>query len=130
LICLFEGEITGYIYSFEKLEVWQLAKDFVIDIYQITKKYPENEKYGLVSQLNRAAVSIASNISEGTSRTSNKDQTHFTQIAYSSLMEVICQLIISKDLGFISEDVYLSLRKKAEKISNKLNSLRKSQLNR
>lgn len=130
MICLFEGEITGYIYSFEKLEVWQLAKDFVIDIYQITKKYPENEKYGLVSQLNRAAVSIASNISEGTSRTSNKDQTHFTQIAYSSLMEVICQLIISKDLGFISEDVYLSLRKKAEKISNKLNSLRKSQLNR
>lgn len=120
----------GYIYSFEKLEVWQLAKDFIIDIYQITKKYPENEKYGLVSQLNRAAVSIASNISEGTSRTSNKDQTHFTQIAYSSLMEVICQLIISKDLGFISENVYLSLREKAEEITNKLNALRKYQLNK
>lgn len=120
----------GYIYSFEKLEVWKLAKDFIIDIYKVTKYYPENEKYGLVSQINRASVSIASNISEGSSRTSNKDQTHFTQIAYSSLMEVICQLIISKDLGYISENVYLSLRKKAEKISNKLNSLRKSQINR
>ena len=120
----------GYIYSFEKLEVWQLAKDFIIDIYQITKKYPENEKYGLVSQLNRAAVSVVSNIAEGCSRTTNKDRAHFTQIAYGSMMEIVCQLIISKELGYLSQNDYDLLRKKAEEITNKLNALRRYQINK
>ena len=67
----------GFIYSFEKLEVWQLAKEFVKEIYKITNNFHKNEKYGLVSQLNRASISITSNLAEGTSRTSKKDQAPF-----------------------------------------------------
>ena len=119
----------SYKFSFEKLEVWQLSKDFIKDKYETTKEFPSNEKYGLVSQINRASVSVASNLSEGTSRASFKDQAYFSQLAYSSLMEVICQLIITKDLKMVNEENYQNLRTKAEKISNKINSLRKYQLN-
>lgn len=116
-----------YQFSFEKLEVWQLAKDLVLSIYSISKKFPANEKYGLVSQMNRAAVSIASNIAEGSSRMSKKDQAHFSQFAYSSLMELVCQLDICKDLDFIKEEDYLKIRNKIMILSNKINALYQSQ---
>ncbi len=115
-------------YGFEKLEVWKLAKAFVINIYKLTKNFPDSEKYGLVSQLNRAAVSIASNLAEGASRTSSRDQAHFSQLAYSSLMEVVCQLIIANELNYLDDDELLKLRKLSEEISNKINSLRNYQL--
>jgi len=120
----------SYKFSFEKLEVWQLSKDFVMDIYKTTKDFPSNEKYGLASQINRASISVASNLAEGTSRVSYKDQAHFSQLAYSSMMEVICQLIIAKDLNMIDEFNYKNLRAKSEEISNKINSLRNYQLNK
>ena len=82
----------------------------------------------MVTQLNRAALSVVSNIAEGSSRTSPKDQAHFIQVSYSSLMEVACQLIIARDLGYPEESVYDELRKKIEEISNKLNALRKYQI--
>ena len=63
-----------YKFSFEKLEVWQLSKDFIKEIYKITKRFPINEQFGLVSQINRASVSVASNLADGTSRVSYKDQ--------------------------------------------------------
>ncbi len=119
----------SYKFSFEKLEVWQLSKGFIKAIYKITKEFPSNEKYGLVSQINRASVSVASNLAEGTSRASYRDQAHFSHLAYSSLMEVMCQLIIAKDLKMINEDNYQKLRNIAEEISNKINSLRNYQLN-
>ncbi len=115
-------------FSFEKLDVWHLSIHFVKDIYKVTNEFPDNEKFGLVSQINRASVSIASNIAEGTSRTSSKDQAHFTQLAYSSLMEVICQLIIAKELKIINDENFKLLRDNAEEIANKLNSLRNYQL--
>jgi four helix bundle protein len=118
-----------HIYSFEKLEVWQEARVFSVYIYQITAKFPPEEKFGLVSQLRRATISIASNIAEGSARKSSKDQANFYQLAYSSTLEVLNQLIISLDLGFITEDDLLTCRNKIELISNKLNSLRKSILN-
>jgi len=118
----------AYKFSFEKLEAWQLYKDFIKEIYKITKDFPDSEKYGLVSQINRASLSIASNLAEGSSRTSSKDQAHFSQLAYSSLMEVICQLIISKELEYINEKQYFSIRESAEELSNKINSLRNYQL--
>ena len=73
-------------YSFEKLEVWKEARELVVWIYSITKEYPSEEKFGLVTQLRRAAVSVVSNLAEGSSRKSAKDQAHFSQIAYSSLL--------------------------------------------
>ena len=115
-------------FPFEKLEVWSLAKDFVKRIYSVTKGFPDDERFGLVSQINRAAVSVASTIAEGSARASRKDQGHFSQIAYGSLMEIACQLVIACELGYIKEPEYSELRHSLEKISNKLNALRKYQL--
>ena len=130
LICFFEGEIMGYIYSFENLDVWKIAKDFVIKLYRTTNNFPDCEKFGIILQIRRSAVSVASNLAEGNSRTTNKDQAHFTQMAYGSMMEIVCQLIISKELGYLSQNDYDLLREKAEEITNKLNALKKYQLNK
>lgn len=118
-----------YKFSFEKLEVWKWSVDFTKSIYELTTYFPENEKFGLTSQLRRASISIASNLAEGTSRSTNKDKAHFTTMAFSSLMEVLNQLILSKELNFIAEKDYEKLREDINKISNMLNALRKSQLN-
>lgn len=120
----FEGEIMGYIYSFENLDVWKIAKDLVIKLYRITNNFPDCEKFGIILQIRRAAVSLASNLAEGNSRTTNKDQAHFTQMAYGSMMEIVCQLIISKELGYLSQNDYDLIRDKAEEITNKLNALK------
>lgn len=119
-----------YRFPFEKLEVWRLAKDFCIEIYGVTRMFPDFEKYGLCSQIRRAAVSVASNIAEGASRRSRKDQARFSQFAYSSMMEVACQLIISRDMKYIADDKYDELRTKLEEITNKLNSLYNYQVGR
>ena len=111
------------VYSFEKLEVWKEAIALVNLIYKITSTFPAEEKYGLTSQLRRASVSIASNLAEGTSRKTKKDKAHFTTISFSSTMEVLNQLIISKDLNFITEGNYSLARLKIEKITNMLNRL-------
>lgn len=116
-------------YSFEKLIVWRESIEVVKVIYNLTKKFPSEERFGLIIQLRRATVSISSNIAEGTSRQTNKDKAHFTTIAFSSSMEVLNQIIISKELSFISENQYIFVREKLEKITNMLNALRKSQLN-
>ena len=117
-----------YIYSFEKLNVWQKARDLNSKVYQITKSYPKEELYGLVQQIRRASISISSNLAEGSSRTSYKDKARFTNIAYGSLLETLNQLILSKDLNYISEEDYIELRPLIEEIGNKLNALRNSQL--
>jgi four helix bundle protein len=118
----------AYTFSFEKLKVWIDSKELVKAIYLITKEFPSEEKFGLTNQLRRASISVASNLAEGTSRETHKDKARFTTIAYSSLMEVLNQLIIAKELGFIDAVNYQSLRKTIEKIANKLNALRKAQL--
>jgi len=120
---------VDYLFAFEKLDVWKVAKDFSIEMYKITKHFPQEERFGLVSQMNRAAVSVASNIAEGSARKSRKDKANFYQIAYSSLMEVTSQLLIAKELGFIQEDNHKHLRSRIHELSNKLNALYKSQLN-
>lgn len=117
-------------FSFEKLNVWQEAKELALNIYQISKKFPDTEKFGIIAQITRAAISIPSNIAEGSSRTSNRDRAHFSQLAYGSLMELCCQLIISRDLGFLDETHYKNLRCQIESIALKLSALRKSQLNK
>ena len=108
------------------LIVWQKSIDFVVEIYKATKCFPKEEVYGLTSQIRRAAVSIPSNIAEGSSRKTEKDQAHFYTTAFSSLVELLNQLILSVDLEFLQEDKYLVLREKIEHISNQLNQLRKS----
>jgi len=119
-----------YLFSFEKLEVWQLAKKLVIGIYKISKNFPASEQYGLTSQMTRAAISVASNLAEGSSRMSRKDQAHFSQIAYGSLMEVACQLNIAEELGFIKKEKYVELRQSIVILSSKINALSRSQKER
>jgi four helix bundle protein len=117
-------------FSFQKLEVWQMAKKMVVDVYEMTSKFPPEERFGLTSQINRAAVSVASNIAEGSGRTSYKDQAHFTQTAYGSLMEMACQIEITKELGFISSEQLKQMLTSVVPIADKLSALRESQLRR
>lgn len=118
------------LFSFEKLNFWNQLRILVKTIYTVTKGYPEDEKYGLCSQMRRAVISISSNIAEGTSRASFKDQAHFSQIAFSSLMELLSQLIVSLDLEYINEEKYNEIRSLIEDLSRQINALRKSQLSR
>lgn len=119
---------TRHIYPFEKLRVWQDARKLVKALYPLTKRFPRSEIYGLVSQINRAAVSVAANIAEGSSRMSRKDQAHFSEIAYGSLMELACLLIVCVDLEFLPAQDESTLRDEIEAISRQLNALRKAQL--
>ena len=113
------------------LEVWQKAIAFVTDIYTQTVSFPREEMYGLVSQLRRSAVSIPSNIAEGAARQSNKEYIQFLYVALGSLMELDTQLIIAKNINFISEETLIELQLKMEEIGKMLNGLikyRKSKL--
>ena len=114
-------------YAFEKLRVWQAARELAREIYLKTSKFPKREIYGLTSQCNRAAVSIAANLAEGSSRRSRKDQAHFSEIAYGSLMELACLLILCNDIGILSADSERALRNSVEKVSLQLNALHRSQ---
>jgi len=117
-----------YTFAFEKLTVWQNARKLVKEIYKITRSFPEDEKFGLVSQIRRAIVSVSSNIAEGSSRITSKDQAHFYNTSYSSLMEVLSQVILSSDLEFITIKQYEDLREEIEEISIQLNALRNAAL--
>nr|WP_321410869.1 four helix bundle protein [uncultured Carboxylicivirga sp.] len=117
-----------YTYSFEKLEIWQLSRELVKNIYQVTTDFPDSEKFGLTNQLRRASVSISSNIAEGNGRNSKKDKARFIEIAYSSLLEVLNQLILSNDLDFISDITLSDFRIQINELSNKLNSFHKNLL--
>ena len=114
-------------YNYQRLEVYKVSKELVYLIYQLLKKYPSEEKFALCDQIRRAIISVPANIAEGMGRISAKEQKHFLEIAYGSLMEVQCFLDISKDLNFItSEDNELAnsyIRRIAHMI-NKLHSLR------
>ncbi len=119
-----------YKYSFEKLEVWKESKKLVKTVYELTNTFPADEKFGLISQMKRSAISIASNISEGTSRNTNKDKAHFTTMSFSSAMELLNQLIIAQELDFVSIENYKGIRLQIEKITNMLNALKKYQLSK
>ncbi len=114
-------------FHLKNLRVWQKGS-LAVRIYKVTSSFPEDEKFGIVSQMRRAAVSKASNIAEGASRLSKKDQAHFSQIAYGSLTELLCQVSIANELSFISNEGYSDLRVEIEEVSRMLNALRKSQM--
>ena len=114
-------------YSFEKLECWICARQLAVWIYNITKHFPSDEKFGIVSQMRRAAISIASNIAEGTSRKTAKDQAHFSTISYSSTIELLNDLIFANDLVFITTEKYMQGRELIERQTLLIAGLRKSQ---
>ena len=111
------------LYYFERLDVWNEARVFVKEIYLITCSFPDEEKFGISGQLRRASLSICANIAEGTSRQTEKDKARFINMAFSSALETVNFIILSHDLEFITEEQYIKLREKLEKITNQLNSL-------
>ena len=115
-----------FTYSFEKLDAWKLSRKVASEIYIATKKFPSDEKYGLVQQIRRGVLSISSNLAEGSGRQTRKDQCHFYTMAYSSLLEVLNQLIFALDQNWINEDDYKAIRIQIAKLSYMINSLRKS----
>lgn len=117
-----------YLFSFERLEVWQKSRELTKTIYQLTKDFPADERFGLTAQIRRAAVSVASNIAEGCSRHQPADKARFTEIAFGSLLEVINQMILAADIGMIDIEKVNKLRPLVEEIAVKLNRLRESQL--
>ena len=110
-------------FYFEKLEVWQNARGCVKDIYLATSDFPDDERYGVTSQLRRATMSIAANIAEGMTRNTDKDKLRFLNQAYSSAIEVINFLILSLDLEYLTLVVYEFLRGGIEKVTNQIQSL-------
>jgi len=115
-----------YQFAFEKLEVWNESRSLTKSLYLKTKEFPDYERFGLSSQIQRASVSICSNIAERSSRCYSKEQKTLYQIAYSSLMEVMNQVIISADLNYVNDDFLNETREKILRISRMLNALRNS----
>ena len=111
--------------TFKDLDVWQRSVLFATEIYVVTKSFPKEETYGLISQLRRAAVSIASNLAEG-SKKGKKEFSHFIKIAQGSGAEIETQLIISNNLGFLNKDEFQKLLTELESIMRMLSSLYKS----
>lgn len=91
-------------HNFKELKIWQRSRLMVKEIYHLTASFPKSEQYGLISQINRSAVSILSNIAEGAGRSTEQDFNHFLDIAISSAFELESQLIIAVDLGFLNEE--------------------------
>ena len=89
--------------SFRDLDVWKLGMEIVVDVYEVTKSFPKEEVYGLISQIRRAAVSIASNIAEGFNRYHNKEYKQFLYIALGSCAELETQIEVSMSLGYITQ---------------------------
>jgi four helix bundle protein len=107
----------------EKLDVWTKSIEFVVHVYRETEDFPKEEKFGLTSQLRRAAVSIPANIAEGAGRQSVKEFAHFLSNAQGSASEVDTELIIANRLGYLGEDKYLTLRGKLDDIGRMITGL-------
>lgn len=108
---------------FESLKVYQEAHLFVIEIYKVTKSFPRDELFGLVSQIRRASTSVVANIVEGNSRNHKKEFIQFLYLSNGSLEEVKYYLFLAKDLGYLNSSQYKNLQVKAENISKMINGL-------
>ena len=115
--------------SFENIIAWQKAHGFVLAVYNATKNFPEDEKFGLTSQFRRAAVSIAANIAEGYKKLSKADKLRFFNISQGSLEECRYYIILSKDLGYINEQTFAFLSENNLDTSYMLNSYIKGVVN-
>lgn len=120
----------NYQFPHEKLQVWHSARALAKIVYDKTTAYPKHEQFGLTSQLRRSSVWVMSNLAEGSGRTSARDQVHFSQMAYSSLLELDAQLQLSVDLGFLDDDGYEEVRAMIDDLARKISALRTSQVNR
>ena len=117
-------------YEYKNLDVYKESKVLVEMIYILLEKFPKVETYALCDQLRRSVISVPSNIAEGSGRTSAKDQAHFFEIAYGSIMEVSCQMDIACDLGYIEQLELNQVEEQAHRIAAMLSGLRRKCLTR
>ena len=115
-------------YGFEKLDCWQASRRLVVAVYELLKKFPQEERYALCEQLRRAVISIPSNFAEGNGRMAIKEQIHFLEIAYGSVMEVYCQLQIAVDLGYITKEDFKAIKPSIFTTSKLISGLRSSKV--
>ena len=113
-------------YQFEKLKAWQKAKELAVAVYKLVINFPQYEQYALSSQIRRAAISVPSNIAEGTGRVSVKEKIHFLEISYGSLLETYCQLQIAVELNYISLDNLETIKPLFFETSRLISGLRNS----
>ena len=112
--------------SFKELRIWKDSVQLAKQVYLVTNQLPKNEQYGLRSQITRAAVSVPSNIAEGSRRRSTKDLMHFLSISLGSLAELETQLIIAVEIGFLSENDCSPIYESIEKISRSIVKLQQT----
>jgi four helix bundle protein len=110
----------------EELDVFKLSHSLAIEIFEITKTFPDEERFGLISQMRRAAYSVPMNLMEGAHRLSSKEYRQFVGISKGSTGEIKYQLLLAKDLGYISEGRHSDLHSKYERVSQMLTKLAKS----
>ena len=115
-------------YAFENMNAWQEARKLVIEVYRLLDEFPKFETYALCDQIRRSVVSVSSNLAEGSGRFSLKEQLHFYEISYGSLMETYNQLILAVDLKYIGDDNLEKLRPQIDIVARMLNGLRSSLL--
>lgn len=116
-------------FNFEKLDAWHHAIDLADSVYHLTRAFPSEERFGLTNQMRRAAVSISSNVAEGSSRSSRNDFARFVEIATGSVFEVASQAFVAKRQSFLSEPGFQQLYALAERQGRMLSGLRHSLLN-
>jgi four helix bundle protein len=112
----FKGKVIR-IFSFEKLIAWQKGRELPLLIYKTTKQFPKDEVFDLTSQNRRCSISIESNLAEGSGRNSFKDKARFSEIAYSSSLELLNQVKLSNDFEYINENEYLQSRVKLPEVN-------------
>ena len=95
--------------DFRQLSVWKVAHAFALEVHRYTGAFPSSERYGLSAQMRRAAVSIVSNIAEGCGRQSDRELAYFLRIARGSVREIECQLLLSRDLGYVTSEAWVPL---------------------
>jgi four helix bundle protein len=120
------GDKKVSIKSFTDLVAWQKSHSLVVDIYRVTRDFPKDEVFALTSQIRRAVVSISSNIAEGFSRRTKADRSHFYEMARASLTEVQSQLLIARDVGYLSRDAFSPIADQSVECHKLLTGLIKS----
>ena len=113
-------------YAFENMKAWQESRKLVGEVYRLLDKFPKFETYALCDQIRRSIVSVPSNLAEGSGRMSLKEQLHFYEIAYGSLMESYNQLIIATDLKYIGEENLKDIQPQIDVVARMMNGLRTS----
>ncbi len=113
-------------FNFERLDVWKKSVELADDVYRLTRGFPDFERFGLANQIRRAAVSVSSNIAEGSGRASPKDDVRFVEIAYGSTMELVSRVHIAQRQSFIPTDDARRFYRKAEEIARMLSGLKAS----